>query len=211
MAHQLRNAITGARMALDLHTAELADADDQESLAVIRRQLTLMEAYLQRFLKSGRSEKSAMQTISVGDLVAEALQLVEPMCSHHGILVSWQPPGMLREFRGDAEALRQLCLNLLINAIEALQPLPPGERRLDVELELPGDQLRLRIWDRGPGPAPEITARLFEPFATDKPDGTGLGLAVAQEIAEHHGGSIRWFRGGERTCFEVTLGAASPA
>ncbi len=205
MAHQLRNAITGARMALDLHTSGLNDDDDQESLGVIRRQLTLMEAYLQRFLKSGRGEKSAMQSVSLGELATEALQLVEPMCRHHGIVVSWRPPGEIVELQGDAEALRQLILNLLINAIEALQPLPVAERKLTVELESRGDVVRLRIWDCGRGPAPEISGRLFEPFVTDKPDGTGLGLAVAHEIAAHHGGSVGWFREGERTCFEVTL------
>ena len=63
----------------------------------------------------------------------------------------------------------------------------------------------LRVLDTGPGPAPEIAPRLFEPFATSKPDGTGLGLSVAQEIAKAHGATLNWRREGERTCFEVAF------
>ena len=89
--------------------------------------------------------------------VAEALQLVEPLCRHHGITVTWQPPGAAVLLRGDAESLRQMLLNLLINAIEAVQPLVLSERKIGVELDRIVDGvIRLRIWDQGPGPSAEI-------------------------------------------------------
>jgi signal transduction histidine kinase len=65
--------------------------------------------------------------------------------------------------------------------------------------------VRLRVLDSGPGPSDAVAAQLFEPFVTDKPEGTGLGLAVAKQIAESHGGSLRWFREDGVTCFEVEL------
>jgi nitrogen-specific signal transduction histidine kinase len=70
----------------------------------------------------------------------------------------------------------------------------------------------VRIWDQGPGPSEEISGRLFEPFVTDKPDGTGLGLAVARDIVEAHHGGIRWYREAGKTWFEATIseGAANP-
>lgn len=212
MAHQLRNAITGARMALDWHGSELPAEADRESLAVAVRQLSLMEAYLQRFLTLGRGDTPARRDVDLSALVAEALQLVEPMCRHHGIMVARQQPTEPTSMLADAESLRQLLLNLLINAIEAVQALPAAERKIGIDVNAGSAGVQLRIWDRGPGPTADIAKNLFEPFVTDKPDGTGLGLAVAQEIAQAHGGAVRWFREGGRTWFEVSLGTAkSPA
>jgi signal transduction histidine kinase len=212
MAHQLRNAITGARMALDLHAAELPAKMDRESLTMAGRQLALMEAYLKRFLTLGRSETPVRQDVNLSALASEALQLVAPICRHHAISVTWQPPDQDSSLRGDADALRQMLLNVLINAIEAVQPLPVAERKIGIELPSTSDgKIPIRIWDHGPGPATNVAPRLFEPFVTDKPDGTGLGLAVAQDIAQGHGGTIRWHRSGGTTVFEVELVANSQA
>lgn len=206
MAHQLRNAMTGARMALDFHTAELPSNAERESLSVAVQQLTLMESYLQRFLTLSRGQAPAMRDVDLAALVSETLPLVEPICRHHQIAVAWVPPSVPVSLTGDAESLRQMLLNLLMNAVEAVQAIPASERRLGIELSpAPDGVVVIRVWDHGPGPSAEIAANLLERFVTDKPDGTGLGLAVAQEIAQAHGGTIRWGRAGGRTCFDVLL------
>jgi len=209
MAHQLRNAITGARMALDLHGAELPADSNRESLSVATVQLTLMEAYLRRFLTLGRGESPAWRTVDLVAVIHEILPLVEPICRHHAIRIAWTPPGSSPHLLGDVEALRQLLLNLVMNAIEAVQPLPVDSRAIAIELATRENEVIVRVIDAGPGPAAAMMAKLFEPFATDKPDGTGLGLAVAQEIAQAHGGEIRCQRADGRTCFEVRLAANS--
>lgn len=63
----------------------------------------------------------------------------------------------------------------------------------------------LEIRDSGPGPKAEVAERLFEPFVTGKPEGVGLGLAVARQIAETHGGGIQWRRENGTTCFRIEL------
>lgn len=204
MAHQLRNAITGARMALDLHAGELPTTADRESLSVALRQMSLMESYLLRFLTLGRGHMPQKIDFDFSQFMTEALQLIEPICRHHTISVTWQPPSSPVLIHGDAEGLRQMVLNLLMNAIEAVQSQPVTQRQIGVELH---DQqgIQICIWDSGPGPSAEMSPKLFEPFASDKPDGTGLGLAVAMEIAKSHDGTIRWSRSAERTCFTVEI------
>jgi signal transduction histidine kinase len=106
----------------------------------------------------------------------------------------------------DAGQLRELLLNLVLDAIEAAG----AGGWVRIEFDHRADATVLRVLDSGPGASPEIADRLFEPFATGRPDGIGLGLTVAQRIAEAHGGAIRYLD--ERpTCFEVVLPPAPTA
>lgn len=210
IAHQLRNAATGCNMALDLHAEECPLGESCESLRVARRQLRLMEEFLQRFLKLGRPQPAtAPSTVNLASLVADVLPLVQPAAQHAGVEIAWRCDREDAPLRGDAQQLGQLLINLLLNAIEAAAL---GKARDDtpalVSLELaspePG-RIVLSVSDSGPGPASQVRDRLFEAFVTEKPDGVGLGLSVARQIAEGHGGSIRWSRSGRMTSFVVEL------
>lgn len=206
IAHQMRNSATGARMALELHVAEMPPSADHESLDVALRQLELMETSLRRFLRLGRGEPLALADVSLVKLVEETLPLMEPSCRHAGLALEWERPSRDFTITGDADSLKQLLLNLLVNAVEAATT-ASGERgivRVELEEDVEGRTL-LRVIDSGPGPSPEIASRLFEPFATSKPDGTGLGLSVANDIAKAHEAALTFRRENDRTCFEITF------
>jgi len=202
MAHQMRNSVTGCRMALDLHRRECSSEGESESLDVAARQLALMEKYLQRFLTLGHAPPKPHTQVDLSQLVESVLPLVRPAARHVGVELRWARPDGPCIIEGDADALEQLVVNLLLNAIEAAAQ--ADERLVTVNVcPSSGGGFATEILDSGEGPAPEIQETLFEPFVTNKADGTGLGLSVANEIAEQHGGKIRWERRDGMTCFCV--------
>ncbi len=206
LAHQLRNGLTGARLAVQLFERECAGRVDTAALDVALRQLTLLETHLKRFLDLGRQGPPRTAPCSLAALVGEAVELLRPQCKHAGIALRWAPPADDAVVHGDAGSLGQLILNVLGNAVEAAGPGGDVEVRLE-----PGATCVLEASDSGAGPPPEVAERLFEPFVTGKPEGVGLGLAVARQVAEAHGGCIAWRREAGRTVFCVELPGAAPA
>ncbi|MCO6455675.1 MAG: HAMP domain-containing histidine kinase [Pirellulaceae bacterium] len=209
IAHQMRNAATGCRMAIDVLAGEQSLSDDCESLTVARRQLELMERYLQRFLAIGRpSPEVDLRPVDLGALVEEILPLVGPAARHAGVDLQWRRPQATAVVRGDSDGLEQLVINLLLNGIEAAasQAAPGAVRVVRVRLQSEGgERVTLLIEDSGLGPSDDVRDKLFDPFVTAKADGVGLGLSVAQQVAQQHGGEISWNREAGATCFRVVL------
>lgn len=204
IAHQLRNAATGCRMALDLFRRQEDRWRNDENLTVAARQLELMEAYLQRFLVLGRTTQQERAIVDLGAIIASAVELVRPMANHLRVAVEAAPlPRAMIE--ADRTSLEQAIVNLLTNGIEACASPGTSQPRVEVNLSTHDGQHRLRVVDNGPGLANAVTSRLGEPFVTSKPEGTGLGLAVAREIVVQHGGQLTWQREGARTVFEIAL------
>jgi signal transduction histidine kinase len=195
-------------MALELHGADLNESTDRESLDVALRQLRLMETSLKRFLHLGRGDQLPMQTVSLPALIEEILPLVEPACRHANIRLEWQRPATETRITGEPDSLKQVLLNLLVNAIEAATNADGSAGTVRVELERTPNGTDLRVLDSGPGPTDAMAQRLFEPFATSKPDGTGLGLSVAREIAQSHGAELTWQRRQHMTSFELRFHAS---
>ncbi|MCC7476021.1 MAG: HAMP domain-containing protein [Pirellulales bacterium] len=230
IAHQLRNAVTGCRMALDLYVAEqsgfAAEPHDHpssgtshECLEVAKRQLQLMESQLQRFLRVGkRPSQIAKREFDLRGMVEELLPLVRPAAAHAGVALECHLPGHEITVHGDKEALGHALLNILLNAVEAAQRnaigREPASRVLVELLAYPTGMVELIVSDTGTGPPTDVAQSLFEPFVTDKPEGAGLGLAVAHEVVAAHNGVIVWDRHSGMTRFHVSIppsgGVATP-
>jgi signal transduction histidine kinase len=198
LAHQLRNGITGAKLALQVHMDD--HPDDTEALTVALRQLSTMEANLRRFIDLGRPGPGKRQPCSVTGIIGDLVEGFEPRCRHAGIELGWKPTTNVR-LDGDPGQLADLFGNLIGNAIEAVGP----TGTVMVTLSAADAVAVVEVADTGPGPSPEVAARLFEPFVTGKPEGIGLGLAVAKHAAEAHGGRLDWRREAGRTVFRVEL------
>lgn len=203
LAHQLRNGVTGANLAVQLHAQECPRGADDETLAVALRQLALVEMHLKRFLHLGKTLELRCEACSLRSLVEEAVALVGPRCRHTGIALGLQVEGDEQDWdlSADSGQLAHLFLNVITNAVEAAGP----GGRVEVRLRRMEDRGIVDVIDSGPGPTADVAGRLFEPFVTGKPEGVGLGLAVSRQVAEAHGGSITWTRCPEGTCFRIDL------
>jgi len=200
LAHQLRNAAAGARLAIQLSLADHPPAD-REPLDVALRQLARIETNLQQFLELGRPTELRAQPCDLLRLVSDAVDLLRPQCRHAGIEMLLQPSPGPMPFAGDANQLGHVFLNVLGNAVEAAGP----GGRVIVQMAPNEHGWLIAVTDSGTGPPPEIAERLFDAFVTGKDQGIGLGLAVAKQAVELHGGRIAWDRQDGRTRFQIQL------
>lgn len=205
-AHELRNAVTGARLAIDLHRRRCdGGRRPDDSLAVAVRQLDILEEEVRGLLALGKPPESATTSVDVGRLCAEVRGLAGPRCEHAGVRLECAVPEGLA-ITGRHDALRAALVNLVLNAVDAAG----RDGRVDVVATGDGSGVRVDVEDTGPGPPAELAATLHEPFVTGKPEGIGLGLAVARAVASAHGGDVAWDRVDGRTRFSLRLPARPP-
>ena len=208
-AHELRNAVTGARLAIDLHRRRCRSTPDgtqpDESLTVAARQLDILEEEVRGLLALAKAPSHSPQPpepISVDRLLAEVRDLTSPRCDHAGVLMACELPTNL-SIIGRHDSLRAALVNLVLNGIDA------AGRGGSVWLSAATarSQVVLAVEDSGAGPDESVRESMHEPFVTSKPEGIGLGLAVAQAVAEEHGAELVWERTHGRTRFAISLTA----
>lgn len=203
LAHQLRNAATGARLAVELHANE-CPAADKEPLTVALRQLARIEATLRQFFDLGKPPAPVVESSDLVRVIGQAVELIGPQCRHAGTALTWDPPENPVTVACDPALLGHLFTNVIGNAVEAAGP--GGEVVVTLKAGGACDRpVAVEVSDSGPGPPPEIAGKLFDPFVTGKDQGIGLGLAVAKQAADAHGGRITWDRRDGRTVFRVEL------
>lgn len=216
-AHQLRNALTGARLAVQWHQRKCPGDGADDSLSVALAQLRLTEQQVQGLLALSREQAGAPQPGDLSQVLAEVAQLVGPNVEHRHVAFTCRDEltGACRIVNRDA--LRAALLNLVLNAIEAAgigghvalsacDADAPAEAPDEAGAPRPaagpaGSMVRISVEDDGAGPPEVIRERLFEPFVTSKSEGVGLGLALAQQAAQELGGALRWTRDDSRTVF----------
>lgn len=206
LAHQLRNAATGAKLAVELFIAENPQADP-EPLEVALRQLARIEANLRQFLDLGKPPVEVRQTCDVSDLIGQTVSLLGPQAQHTGTSLVWQPPAGEFSVTADPTGLLHVFGNTIGNAVEAAGP--GGRVEVRGPTYAPAGRILVEVVDTGPGPPPEIAEKIFEPFVTGKEQGIGLGLAAAKQTVDAAGGSIAWIRTGGHTVFRIVLPAAA--
>jgi signal transduction histidine kinase len=201
LAHQLRNSLTGARMSVQLHARRFPAPEGDQSLEVALRQLAITEEQVRGLLSLGRVESRPPQHLDVDALLGEISLLVHPSCRHAKVAFQHQVAAGRLELVADPSSIRAAVLNLTLNAIEAAGA--GGRVRLHASLN--ANQVRIEIADTGPGPPANLAETLCDPFVTSKPEGVGLGLAIARQVAADHDGRLSWSRENGETHFHLDL------
>lgn len=164
--------------------------------------LELMEKCSTQALRAGevvrrirefvRKRPPAFRPESPLTLVTDAVSHAEGELHHAQPDIRVDVPRNLPHVSADRTMVAKVMVNLARNAADAMAETPVGERRIVLRARLQGQQVEFQCEDQGPGVAPEIEERLFQPFLSSKPDGMGLGLAICRSIVEYHRGEL-WF------------------
>ncbi len=214
IAHELNQPLSAilnnAETAEMLLTAKSPDWDLlKEILADIRRddhRAVDIIKHLRMLLKQG---ELAAQDIDLNLLVNETIRLFKPRAAEQGVTIEITPiPPNLR-VRADSVHIQQVLLNLAMNAIDAMQNVPVGGRKLKLRVTQGNGEAIIAIEDTGTGIPEDKLKSIFEPFVTTKQQGTGLGLSIARTIIHTYGGMI-WAenRAGKGAMFCFTLSMA---
>jgi signal transduction histidine kinase len=138
-----------------------------------------------------KDDGTVRDDVRVDVLAAEALALARPQAAAAGVSLKADIPFGLPVLRGDALQLQQALVNLLRNGIEAAAAGPATVREVRIAARAAEGRVEVTVADTGPGFAPGVAARLFEPYFTTKPEGMGIGLAIGRAIVESHAGQLR--------------------
>ncbi|MBM4327190.1 MAG: PAS domain-containing protein [Deltaproteobacteria bacterium] len=209
MAHEIRNPLAALRGATEMLGQFTGEVEDQAKLFdIVLREADRINSLLEDFAAAVSVRRTRGVRVMLDQLVEDTIELffqdaevkqkvvVEPLLSR----------GL--EVEGDPRRLRHAVWHLLKNAAEASPE--NGVIRVTLEADEEKGQARLNIQDAGFGIAPEMKERLFEPFATTKPGGVGLGLSVALGVAQSHGGTVEvWSNASSGTTFSIKLPLAA--
>jgi signal transduction histidine kinase len=194
IAHELNNPLGVISMFTQMALKKVSNGNPlQEYLDIIKRNTDVCKKVIQSLLSYARMVPVHPMDINLNDCVTDVLFMCRPLLEKHEIRLETELSRELPYFKGDPDLLRQVFMNIVVNAIQAQEK---GGRLRVVSDTLHDDDLeavRILFEDNGPGIAPEHIARLFEPFFTTKPEGvgTGLGLSTCKNIVEGHGGFIQ--------------------
>ncbi len=187
VAHEIRNPLTSIKM---LVQAGLEDDSQggilREDLVVIESEIRRMESSLKMFLDFARPPKPQRRPTDLRMVVQEAAGLIRGKASRQKIEIRAEMPEQPVILKIDGEQLRQVLVNILLNGVDA----QPRGGVIEIRISQTQSEVVLTISDHGPGIAAEMLDRMFQPFATNKETGLGLGLVISQRIMQDHGGQI---------------------
>jgi len=191
IAHEIRNPITAAKSLVQQMGEDPNSPDQVEYARVAVAELERVEKSISHLLRFAREEETQIGTVVMQDVLESALETFRDRAARGGIEIirKFDADGHLE---GDAEQLRRVVINLVGNAIDALEDAGIEEPQVRVSMgeNLAGTEVWVRVADNGLGMAENVRDQIFDPFFTSREDGTGLGLALCRKIVDNHGGSI---------------------
>ncbi len=212
-SHSIRNPLTSVKMRLfSLGRSLDLDNNQKEDFDVISKEISHIDTIVQNFLEFSRPPRLKFQLVSPSDVVDQAIQLLQHRLASYEVFIKIQRKEPLPMVQLDPEQLKEVIINIIINACEAMGL--GGSIVIHEKTLIERKRIRsvvIRISDNGPGIPDTIQSKIMEPFFTTKEEGTGLGLSIAARIVQDHGGRLDIeSKEGSGSTFIITLPAEEP-
>ena len=194
LAHEIRNPLSSLAIHVQLLEEDLAQvtpalkAQTAGRFEIIRSELQRLENLVRQYLSLAAPSSVELQRVDVADLVRYVCELLRPEAAERQIEIAMDLPEALPPLTADPGQLKQALINLVINAIQAVER--NGRIEIAVRADPAAGTFSLQVADNGPGVPGERRSAIFEPFFTTKSEGSGLGLWIVQQIATAHGGVV---------------------
>jgi signal transduction histidine kinase len=207
-SHSIRNPLTSVKMRLFSLSRSLdLDSNQKEDFDVISEEINHIDTIVQNFLEFSRPPRLKLQHISPSDIVDQAIQLLQHRLESYEVFIKIQRKEPLPLVQLDPEQLKEVLINVIINACEAMGQ--GGSIVIYEETVIEPGKFRsaaISISDNGPGIPDAVQSQIMEPFFTTKEEGTGLGLSIASRIVQEHGGRLDiQSKEGKGSTFIITL------
>jgi two-component system sensor histidine kinase HydH len=205
VAHDIRNPLSSIKMQTQLVGARLrGDAETQAQVGAVLRDIQQVETVVKDLIELARPGELKRRPTPLNDVIRDVLNQLAPQLTYRKIAVDAQLADGLPVVELDADRFRQMLINVLGNAADAMTT--GGTLRVVTRQAAGGSTVVLDVCDDGIGIDPAIRDRVFDPFVSTKRDGVGLGLVNAKAVIESHGGTIELFAAEPKgTCARMTV------
>jgi signal transduction histidine kinase len=190
VSHELNNPLQAIQNALFLLKEEMGlSAQGQQDLGIVLSETERMAALIERLRSAYRPIRGKdFQPVQLNNLIEDVYALISTHMRHKDIAFEFIPDPDLQPVSGISDQLRQVVLNLFLNAVEVMRP--GGRLTVQTQNLIPQNEVLLAVKDTGPGIDADILPRIFDAFITSKHTGTGLGLTITHDILQQHHGRI---------------------
>ena len=219
LVHEIRNPLSTMNVTLQLLQEDWDDTEQDERalrtlrrVTALRREVTRLEEILDDFLRYAGIRRLNLAKVDLNRILEEVTAFVAPECARARVTLKFYPDRSLPLMQLDERLIKQALLNLLLNAVQAIEGASElMSREVIVRSTIEDESARVDVIDTGPGIAPELQERVFEIYFSRRRSGTGLGLPTARRIAEEHGGALALQSDvGKGTDFILRLPLAGP-
>jgi signal transduction histidine kinase len=195
LSHHIKNILQGIRGGSYLVDMGLENGDQavlRKGWDIVRRNQDKISSLVMDMLSYGKEREPDIVGGDVGAVVGEVIETVQQRAAEAGVAIRWEPPAGLPRTAFDPEGIARAVLNVVTNALDAVEGHAVPEVTVAVEADPAAGLIRISIADNGPGMPPDTLANVFDLFMSTKgARGTGLGLPVSRKILREHGGDIR--------------------
>lgn len=213
IAHEIRNPLGSIKGSAEILEEEIPlNHPKREFLDIIKEESTRLNGIVNDVLRFARPPEPRIESTRLNELIEATLSLIQKEAAHSGISIRKELSPENPLLRIDPDQIRQVLLNVLLNATQAMAE--GGTLEIKSELLMAPPRAEVRVSDSGPGVEESHLEQIFDPFFSTKPDGTGLGLSVSYQLIENHRGHLKASRshlGGLAITIELPGGDAPPS